>query len=559
MRDITHFLLVTLLSLATLACRHDTPPADGSLSRQLPPDTKEILRQLNDRDNREEALRLADSLAALPPSDDPWLEIRIAQAVANTLYKFRRDPSDAIRVQERALAVYRLHPDAADDPADLLSTLGHYYRRKGMREKEVEVIQEAMDWCVAHPEKLNRGFVYTFADLSSTYSDLGLYDKAMEAISRSIDYSLQLDSFTISDLYRMKAGIFWELEQHDSTLYYARQALKRGEELKENAYVLAAKNILYNYYYEYVPDSIPAALEGYKELIEEEEAISAGYQDLFKFMLGACLVRDGKPGKGFPLMEEAYALYKKYEANDMMDWTGRHLLNLYAQQKKGDKMAEIYPEYKEIHDSLQLAEKQRYAIGANVRYETGRKEQENRALSAEVALKERSLVYTRVILILAICLLTGIIVYALQRRRLHQREREIQRQRLDNLLATQQELNRRNERLSAELEQAAHNEVIDSVRQKLNPSLLSGEDELRFRQSFAALYPRFLPGLRKDFPELTKSDELLCMLIYLKQSTDEISLALGISRPSVNSGRSRIRKKLGLQKEESLDEFLQKR
>ena len=157
MRDITHFLLATLLSLATLACRHDTPPADGSLSRQLPPDTKEILRQLNDRDNREEALRLADSLAALPPSDDPWLEIRIAQAVANTLYKFRRDPSDAIRVQERALAVYRLHPDAADDPADLLSTLGHYYRRKGMREKEVEVIQEAMDWCVAHPEKLNRG------------------------------------------------------------------------------------------------------------------------------------------------------------------------------------------------------------------------------------------------------------------------------------------------------------------------------------------------------------------------------------------------------------------
>ena len=91
MRDITHFLLATLLSLATLACRHDTPPADGSLSRQLPPDTKEILRQLNDRDNREEALRLADSLAALPPSDDPWLEIRIAQAVANTLYKFRRD------------------------------------------------------------------------------------------------------------------------------------------------------------------------------------------------------------------------------------------------------------------------------------------------------------------------------------------------------------------------------------------------------------------------------------------------------------------------------------
>ena len=70
----------------------------------------------------------------------------------------------------------------------------------------------------------------------------------------------------------------------------------------------------------------------------------------------------------------------------------------------------------------------------------------------------------------AICLLTGIIVYALQRRRLHQREREIQRQRLDNLLATQQELNRRNERLSAELEQAAHTCAVSRLRPSRPPT-----------------------------------------------------------------------------------------
>jgi DNA-binding CsgD family transcriptional regulator len=47
------------------------------------------------------------------------------------------------------------------------------------------------------------------------------------------------------------------------------------------------------------------------------------------------------------------------------------------------------------------------------------------------------------------------------------------------------------------------------------------------------------------------------MLILLNQSTDEIALALGISRASVNSGRSRIRKKLGLGKDESLEAYLQ--
>ena len=56
------------------------------------------------------------------------------------------------------------------------------------------------------------------------------------------------------------------------------------------------------------------------------------------------------------------------------------------------RIGEIYPVYTAIHDSLQKKEKQRYAIAANIRYETERKEQENRALAAEVALKEQSLV-----------------------------------------------------------------------------------------------------------------------------------------------------------------------
>lgn len=148
-------------------------------------------------------------------------------------------------------------------------------------------------------------------------------------------------------------------------------------------------------------------------------------------------------------------------------------------------------------------------------------------------------------------------VYLVRRRRRLLKERKEHSRQLNELLTSQQELNRRNETLSHEREQLSHNEIIDNVRRQLDPTLLSGEDEKRFRQSFAALYPRYLPNLRQRCPELTKSDELFCMLIYLKQNTDEIALALGISRASVNTARSRIRKKLGLGKEDSLDAYLQ--
>ncbi|MFR1325868.1 MAG: hypothetical protein ACLSCE_06335 [Bacteroides cellulosilyticus] len=46
------------------------------------------------------------------------------------------------------------------------------------------------------------------------------------------------------------------------------------------------------------------------------------------------------------------------------------------------------------------------------------------------------------------------------------------------------------------------------------------------------------------------------MLICMNQSTDEIALIMGINRSSVNMIRSRMRKNIGLTKEESLDEVV---
>ncbi len=100
---------------------------------------------------------------------------------------------------------------------------------------------------------------------------------------------------------------------------------------------------------------------------------------------------------------------------------------------------------------------------------------------------------------------------------------------------------------------------MEQVKRILNPSALTGEAEQDFRRAFASLHPHFLTELRAEFPELTANDELVCMLIYLGMNTDEISLSLGISRPSTNSARYRIRKKLSLPRESDLDSFLRSR
>lgn len=87
---------------------------------------------------------------------------------------------------------------------------------------------------------------------------------------------------------------------------------------------------------------------------------------------------------------------------------------------------------------------------------------------------------------------------------------------------------------------------------------MSDEREVRFRRSFNALNPRFLKELHRLCPALTKTDELLCMLIALGKDTKEISLVMGIAKESVLTSRSRLRKKLGLEKDDSLEKVVER-
>ena len=97
---------------------------------------------------------------------------------------------------------------------------------------------------------------------------------------------------------------------------------------------------------------------------------------------------------------------------------------------------------------------------------------------------------------------------------------------------------------------------LNSIRQLTVQSLLSREDENTFRRSFATIHPSYLPKLRESYPQLTRNEELLAMLICMNQSTNEIALIMGINRNSVNVVRSRMRKNMELPKEKSLDEVL---
>lgn len=97
------------------------------------------------------------------------------------------------------------------------------------------------------------------------------------------------------------------------------------------------------------------------------------------------------------------------------------------------------------------------------------------------------------------------------------------------------------------------NEVISDLQEKVQV-----DDTERFDTSFNAVYEDFYKNLLSDFPDLTQSELKLSAYLKLGLSSKDIASVLYISKDSVKTARSRLRKKLHIDSGTNLQSFLAK-
>ncbi|WP_367390431.1 tetratricopeptide repeat protein [Lewinella sp. LCG006] len=87
-------------------------------------------------------------------------------------------------------------------------------------------------------------------------------------------------------------------------------------------------------------------------------------------------------------------------------------------------------------------------------------------------------------------------------------------------------------------------------------TILTDEDWNSFRTSFEKLYPGYLFRLRSVFSDLTPAEERLFLLLKLNLGRREIADMLGLSVGSIKKTRTRLRKRLSLELDDSLEDFI---
>lgn len=116
-------------------------------------------------------------------------------------------------------------------------------------------------------------------------------------------------------------------------------------------------------------------------------------------------------------------------------------------------------------------------------------------------------------------------------------------------------LKKNNRKLADELSNMTQSIEIQNITDAaLLPQIFRKNGESAFRERFETLYPDFIPSLRTAVPHISRNEEILCMMIFLNQDLNQIAYNMGIEKTSVNQARYRLRKKMGLQKEDSLKE-----
>ncbi|EJL68500.1 helix-turn-helix transcriptional regulator [Chryseobacterium populi] len=375
----------------------------------------------------------------------------------------------------------------------------------------------------------------------------------------------------------------------DSAMFYNRQVLQLSQSqpkrIVNHINVAASALNMANMYWEFFPKSYKGSAEKYIDLAlaiarktKHEEVIANCYGILSEYALA-----EGNYAEAERLFLSGFAEVENGAGNSMAVKASMMKGLATVAEKSGNqaKALNYYKQYMQYEGQAYDAAKLAIAQRLEVQYEAEKKEKELEALQERAAF-DRKLNFISIGLIIA-----GLLALIFLFRSYHFRlKSSIQQQKLRTeeaarLQAEQELLQERQNRLQKELlagnlQVEQKNELLHTMRDKLANQPESGmlknqlerilkedqrmdEDFEHVKVSLTNIHPEFFSRLQTlAGNKLTRLDLKHCSYILMGFSNKEIANRLNVDPKSILMARYRIKQKLNLEKEDSLDLLIQK-
>ena len=260
-----------------------------------------------------------------------------------------------------------------------------------------------------------------------------------------------------------------------------------------------------------------------------------------------------------------------------------HLIELKKVQGDFSGALKLSEEEAVIRDSMNSWEKQKIQKSLEIQFDVAEKERQLKLIQNEndISRLTNYLLWATIAFLL---LFAGGIIYFIRKN--HKRDKLLLQTKVELVKALEEQKVLREQYMQNELEykeaqlsaltvqMLQKNELMQELREKLEADQSISKDSpltrlvnkgqnqekewADFNVQFESINKNFYARIRQAYPDISPNDLKICALIKLNLSIKEMAGILNISPDSVKTARYRLRKKLQLNSEDNLTEFILK-
>ncbi len=253
------------------------------------------------------------------------------------------------------------------------------------------------------------------------------------------------------------------------------------------------------------------------------------------------------------MLDSMYSLLNHNDSHIYIKLDYKPILNHYLRNKNLQRVEQYAAMMLQEQEALQEKRLNFNLVEAITDLQTEQQRKELEIISLE---KTNQRLWFLICAILSVVIIFAAVSLLFYQKKQHKTQMRKAGDKLASLVQKLNQTNAEKEIISQEFEEIMNDKENRQEIETLTPSILQKNGESRFRQRFELLYPLFLPRLREKVPTITRREELLSMLIVLRQDNKEIAELLAIAPRSVLMLRHRFRQKIGLDAENSLENFI---
>ena len=433
----------------------------------------------------------------------------------------------------------------------VMAMLGSLYKRNGLIDKALDFFQRSKEEALEKKDELGMlNSLHALVDLF-LYWDVPEYANLYASEAVQVEKTMTVENPMVSaQTYINKGRALQQLGQTDSVLFYADKARNLCQSLPYNSGMVDVNLLFGTYLTEKGGDSLQAGITELQQVTQQGTVVNRAkaYHQLAQTYL-----KNNENDRAEAMLDSMYTLLNQNDSPIYIHLNYQPILDFYLESKN--------PQKAEQYVRMMLQEQQVFKekrlnfnlIEGIVDLQTKQHQQELEIVQLS---KTNQRLWFLVAIVLSLAMVAAIVVLLLYQKKQHQIQMKMADDKFAKLVEKLDQSISEKEKIAKEICELLNDKDKRQELESLTPSMLQTNGEAKFRQCFEMLYPVFLTRLREKVPSITRREELLSMLIILRQDNKEIAELLTIAPRSVLMLRHRFRQKIGMTTDNSLENFI---